>query len=341
MSTGNERTRFGTATTGRCPVAHRIQDHEDFEHDFTTPGKQGSLECPFAKLPPNGVSPLANGQGDPIAAEFHQDKLSASSPTAGVQTPQKCPIRFLDRHSPEEIAKYFENHKHEIPRSHEICVKRYQQNEESIRQVDAKYGNLVSMIQGLGVKHKQYLPERDKIEDHDPSTVSRAVERWAEDVSQRSIPATDTAAAENQKDVEEEEHRVSRFEKPLREVRVGESPSRPWGISVPADKEPAPSALQSEDAVDEMHIKSESIRPASAAFVSPHRSPTDPGARKRPEKVSQKISEDWNDSPREKSKEDVKRDGAQISFNGPVFFGYPADQVATLLQSLSLGHMPS
>ena len=40
-----------------------------------------------------------------------------------------CPIRFLDQHSPEEVATYFERHKHELPRSHEVCVKRYQSND--------------------------------------------------------------------------------------------------------------------------------------------------------------------------------------------------------------------
>ncbi|KAK3060873.1 hypothetical protein LTR53_019968, partial [Teratosphaeriaceae sp. CCFEE 6253] len=30
-----------------------------------------------------------------------------------------CPIRFMDQHSPEEVATYFEKHKHELPRSHE------------------------------------------------------------------------------------------------------------------------------------------------------------------------------------------------------------------------------
>jgi len=60
----------------------------------------------------------------------------------------------MDQHSPEEIAKYFENHKHEIPRSHAICVNRFQRNGESMRQIDEKYGNLVNMIQGLGQKHK-------------------------------------------------------------------------------------------------------------------------------------------------------------------------------------------
>jgi hypothetical protein len=38
--------------------------------------------------------------------------------------------------------------------------------------------------------------------------------------------------------------------------------------------------------------------------------------------------------PRDKQKTDT-----QIIFNGPVFFGYSAEQVATLLQNTSLGSM--
>ena len=78
---------------------------------------------------------------DPIKAEIcgMSDHAAEEAPTEApvvaksaienhVQSnpdPNVCPIRFLDQHSPVEAATYFENHKHEIPRSHEICVKRY------------------------------------------------------------------------------------------------------------------------------------------------------------------------------------------------------------------------
>lgn len=300
----------------KCPIAHHAPDPEDLERDFTTPGVQGNLGCPFAKMS-NGISNGLNVEEDPIAAEFHQDGTSTRSPND--HRPGQCPIRFLDQHSPEEVAKYFENHKHEIPRSHEICVRRYQSNETSARQLDAKYGSLVNMIQGLGVKHKAYLPERDRIEERDKSS-SNNVEKWAETVSNDAAPvATDTPTAD-------EQPRVSHFERPLREVRVGESPSRPWGISVPANKEVPPSALQSEDGVAHLKIDSESSR--ASPPTKPSRCPVDHAQARQSE------------SPLRKSEPDAVKNAdprTQIIFNGPVFFGYSADQVAALLQKTTLG----
>ncbi|OAP59582.1 hypothetical protein AYL99_06880 [Fonsecaea erecta] len=296
----------------RCPIAHGNGDPEDLERDFTTPGVQGTLGCPFAKMA-NG--PASSIHEDPIAAEFHQDTYSARSPHPD-QRPGQCPIRFLDQHSPEEVAKYFENHKHEIPRSHEICVRRYQGNESGARQLDAKYGNLVNMIQGLGVKHKAYLPERDRIEEQS----TQAVEKWAENISE-------TAAAPPTQDgaVADEEPRISHFDKPLREVRVGESPSRPWGISVPADKEPTLSALQEEENVAHLKMRSTSPHNASAAHRNDH--PQEQGQTTFPSKKQ------TDDSPQ------GKEPRTQIIFNGPVFFGYSAEEVSALLQNTNLGNM--
>ncbi|KAI7203290.1 hypothetical protein KC365_g18273, partial [Hortaea werneckii] len=104
-----------------------------------------------------------------------------------------------------------------------------------IRELDAKYGNIVSMIQGLGKKHKDYLPnepdpEAEDIEGEEvfeEAKDNEKVRKWASSVSaQAPQPAGDDAG-------EEEEERVQHFERPLRDIRVGESPSRPWGISVP------------------------------------------------------------------------------------------------------------
>ena len=143
-----------------------------------------------------------------------------------------CPIRFLDQHSPEEVATYFEKHKHELPRSHEVCVMRYQSNEEQIKELDAKYGNLVSMIQGLGKRHKEMLPEDIVVEDEDEEGGSEKalsdekIRKWASSVSAQ--------APEPEAEVDEEEERLPHFDRPVRDIRVGESPSRPWGIHVPA-----------------------------------------------------------------------------------------------------------
>ncbi|ETI28540.1 hypothetical protein G647_00990 [Cladophialophora carrionii CBS 160.54] len=297
----------------RCPVAHPSRNPEDLERDFTTPGVQGTLGCPFAKMA-NGLA--SSVQNDPIAAEFHQDKASTLSPPVD-QRPGQCPIRFLDQHSPEEVAKYFENHKHEIPRSHEICVRRYGGNETSARQLDAKYGNLVNMIQGLGVKHKAYLPERDRIEERDKDS-TRGVEKWAENISQDATPPVQEGA------VPDEGVRQSHFERPLREVRVGESPTRPWGISVPADREPTPSALQDEDEAAHLKLPSATSRPTPGA--TPNRGPTEHG-----QKPQQRGS-------RPGDAIETTDHRTQVIFNGPVFFGYSAEEVASLLQKMDLAN---
>ena len=159
--------------------------------------------------------------------------------------PNVCPIRFLDQHSPEEVATYFENHKHDLPRSHEICVKRYQSNENQIKELDARYGNLVSMIQGLGVKHQPMLPaeppeDEEDLEDDDGGLDPKDAEKvrnWANSVSPPRSEVVQVAdgnlADDEAADSDAGEERQSRFARPLRPIRVGESPSRPWGINVP------------------------------------------------------------------------------------------------------------
>lgn len=218
------------------------------EQDFTVPGKKSSLLCPFARptmnpqnfhdgstmesdrplTPSDAKDPTPRGSADPICAAMYAETMNSPPPSQSGSA-AKCPIRYLDQHSPEEVARYFETHKHEIPRSHEVCVKRYQRNEDDIRKLDAKYGNLVSMIQGLGQKHQPMLPADQEEEDVDAElerTSNDRVKNWAKAVSADGV---------GQEDVEPEgdEDRESRFDRPLKDIRVGESPSRPWGISVP------------------------------------------------------------------------------------------------------------
>merc|ERR1712070_1036907 len=57
------------------------------------------------------------------------------------------------------------------------------------------------------------------------------VRKWASSVSAQAPQAT--MQEDGPEAGEEEEERVQHFERPLRDIRVGESPSRPWGISVP------------------------------------------------------------------------------------------------------------
>ncbi|KAF2724827.1 hypothetical protein K431DRAFT_281785 [Polychaeton citri CBS 116435] len=188
---------------------------------------------------------------DPIKAEIcglsdHSNAIETAGPPIFISDEDAkqddngvCPIRFLNQHSPEEIATYFENHKHELPRSHEVCVKRYQSNEESIKELDAKYGNLASMLQGLGQKHQPMLPD-DPQEDEeggepqlDQESPSNAqITQWAQDVKGKAPAAIPPPPLD---DVElEDEDRQPHFDRPLREIRVGESPSRPWGYNIPS-----------------------------------------------------------------------------------------------------------
>ncbi|OIW34860.1 hypothetical protein CONLIGDRAFT_607799 [Coniochaeta ligniaria NRRL 30616] len=216
------------------------------EQDFTVEGQKGQLNCPFSPQ----QSAVENGEempdaanvgvedstphhsADPICAAMYEENVHAPAPAAAASNAQ-CPIRFMDKHSPEEIAHYVETHKHEIPRSHEVCVRRYQRNEEQIRKLDAKYGNLVNMIQDLSHLHKPMMPEGEhELEEHDRASTTR-VENWAHAVSSAGEAGDPDVPEEEQPLEHVADDRESHFDRPLKEVRVGESPSRPWGISVP------------------------------------------------------------------------------------------------------------
>ncbi|KAI7231186.1 hypothetical protein KC330_g6564 [Hortaea werneckii] len=216
----------------RDPIKAEIcgmSDHNEEQHEpaVSTQGKEAE---------PSTSSTHAVADGAPASQTAATADQASATENAEVGV---CPIRFLDQHSPEEVATYFEKHKHELPRSHEICVRRYQSNEDQIRELDAKYGNIVSMIQGLGKKHKDYLPnepdpEAEDIEGEEvfeEAKDNEKVRKWASSVSAQAPQPT--SYEDGDEAGEEEEERVQHFERPLRDIRVGESPSRPWGISVP------------------------------------------------------------------------------------------------------------
>ena len=255
-----------------------------------------------------------------------------------------CPIRFLEKHSPEEMATYFERHKHELPRSHEVCVKRYQSNEKQIRELDAKYGNLVSMIQGLGAKHKDMLPEEpaddEVVAAGEDSKSAKKVRKWASSVSAQA-PAG-----------EDEEDRQPHFERPLRDIRVGESPSRPWGIPVPAkylekadsvsSSKPVPIASPPIDAPSQNREAEARVKkPPQCPFgfgqaetpVAKGASGTQPEGRKpvfvAPEDMHERTQRHEN------ATETRKPYQTHMVFKGPVFFGYGADDAARILQGSS------
>jgi len=96
------------------------------------------------------------------------------------------------------------------------------------------------MIQDLGQKHKPMLPEvpvDDEDMDGEDTKSHQNIENWAktvgEDVAGGEGEDVDVAPPQ-QDDTPYEEGRVQRFDRPMKEIRVGESPSRPWGVPIPA-----------------------------------------------------------------------------------------------------------
>ncbi|KAJ2904709.1 hypothetical protein MKZ38_007327 [Zalerion maritima] len=253
QDTGSSRAHTSPTTLTSMTTA--------MEQDFTVQGQKGKLECPFqanhslvdASEAPNNdhnnvhddnenpaevsgaQDPTPHHSADPICAAMYEETMSSTPPTNASNGANKCPIRYMDQHSPEEIAQYVEKHKHEIPRSHEVCVRRYQRNEDQIRKLDAKYGSLATMIQDLSHLHQPMLPLDAQGNSQGQEEVDRAsnqrVENWAQDVSASPPEDPEKKAQPSVEDTNLE--RESHFDRPLKEVRVGESPSRPWGISVP------------------------------------------------------------------------------------------------------------
>ncbi|CAK7225484.1 hypothetical protein SCUCBS95973_005880 [Sporothrix curviconia] len=272
---------------------------------------------------------------DPICAALAEESSYQRVPSSGGGAAPRCPIRFLDQHSPEEVAHYVETHKHQLPRSHAICLKRYNKSEQQIRKIDAKYGNLVNMISGLGQFHQPMLAsaepapggtdngggpggvilgvdERDEEEIVDRAKLHKdsheRVKRWANGVSASGEEAdgedtqTDNANAVvgDKADGQGESlrgrrrsmaysggressgsggdntdpERESHFDRPLKEVRLGESPSRPWGIAVPITSISHDAAAQPPLSPPAAPVRMPS--PMRAAVHSPTLSPSKP-----------------------------------------------------------------
>ncbi|CAD0113928.1 unnamed protein product [Aureobasidium uvarum] len=383
------------------------------EQDFTVPGTPSRLDCPFASMERRKLSSHAasvvsrykpesvrqprtsgsringrrnsssarNSVVDPIrevcAMESHKKSPDAAPSVQGSSTDKVCPIRFLDQHSPEEVAAYFELHKHELPRSHEICVKRYQSNEEQIRQLDAKYGNIVSMIQGLGQKHVSLLPENlgdehqdaEQDFDQDERASHEKIRKWAS-----TVYTGPDAPAEEKKDEEgTEDERLPRFDRPLRDVRLGESPSRPWGIQVPIDAQDRHNSVSSsvaaaaEAQAPQPPFEAQLERPKGKCPFgfdqqkSPGQNQEDgignePAIKPVQEKPAADNVEHVDTKPTfirqgqfEASTEKKvgeqpvfikaepdgrKNETAQMVFTGPVFIGYSVQEAMTVLQSM-------
>lgn len=306
----------------------------------------GTLNSDRPLTPLDMKDPTPHQSSDPICAALYAETMSSPPPSANGSA-TKCPIRYLDQHSPEEVARYFETHKHEIPRSHEVCVKRYQRNEDDIRKLDAKYGNLVSMIQGLGQKHQPMLPINDEEEAMElERTSNERVENWAQAVSADGIELEEEPVLEDQAD------RESRFDRPLKEVRVGESPSRPWGISVPILEppegqrpvSPPPAPVSAEHTPKPAgkcpfgHGQNEDKPAPSPLQERPAGKCPFPQDQKaaglKPEPAPALFSQPAFIQP-EVAKTDSKLHSGgvpQMIFTGPVFIGYPMEQALAFMQ---------
>lgn len=383
------------------------------EQDFTVEGTPSKLGCPFAAManrklsshaasvvsryrsgsrsggaetPRSSVSRI-NGRDSSVARASLPDPIKAETCAmeahgrpedvdAEVQASSGvCPIRFLDQHSPEEVAAYFELHKHELPRSHEVCVKRYQSNEESIRQLDAKYGNLVSMITGLGHKHTPLLPDKidgdgDEIDaeaEESDHLSDEKIRKWASSVD------TDAAGVDLiEAEAPDDEERQHRFDRPLRDVRLGESPSRPWGIQVPFRVVRRESAMSVSSAPGPARMRVPELSPIAAARPTPPRNDTKDTARpvgkcpfgfdapaKKDEPVQDSRERTKPAAAPTSSPDSVPKarresgaafinaapvnintesksttgSGPQMVFTGPVFIGYSLEQAMSLLQT--------
>ncbi|OAL52254.1 hypothetical protein IQ07DRAFT_670617 [Pyrenochaeta sp. DS3sAY3a] len=359
------------------------------EKDFTTAGTPSKLSCPFASSSARG-SPLATPRSstsrlslrgrrskrpsftDPIRAEICGNDVASSSPSVAASgSAAVCPIRFLDQHDPEEVAKYFEKHKHELPRSHEVCITRFQSNQDSIEQLDRKYGNMVNMIQGLGQKHQAWLPEEpeDAIEEEPEAETNEDINNYPK--ADAKVQKWATAVSASLHDVspppEPEEHaldenRTAQFDRPMKEVRVGESPSRPWGIQIPAKYTNAESSSSvGSVATASPQLPLETNRPigetpktskcpfdhqAMGKMPPTHdpQTPTQPRAHvprvpdhppsEAPPPQAQAQPQLQNNQSTDKGPPQVV---PQMVFNGPVFLGYPPDQLLILLQNSNLG----
>ena len=166
------------------------------------------------------------------------------------------------------------------------------------------------MIKGLGMKHQPLLPSKEEDEEDDPALDSksmRKVESWAQRVD------AGNEGAEMPNDTKTQllgfDDRQAHFDRPLKEIRVGESPSRPWGIPVPPATVP-PLKLDK-----------------SASTPTPRGSRTKAGGGNHGDKAGiatgHTADERDDDTPR-------------MLFTGPVFIGYGPEQASAFIKANAL-----
>ena len=203
------------------------------------------------------------------------------------------------------------------------------------------------MIRGLSVKHQAFLPNEGQEPASNSGGSAQRVEKWAADVDSKHV-----AIKEEGEEDDGEEERQGHFDRPLREVRVGESPSRPWGIPVPIPPDPVISAPHSPTAP--VQVSGDERLGANPGDTNmgvpmPGRCPFGHGGNQpanvvaetetiRNEEVRDQAADGDDAGDRPPDNPEPKSKPANVVFNGPVFFGYSAEQTASLIQNLgSLG----
>jgi proteasome activator subunit 4 len=219
----------------------------------------------------------------------------------------------------------------------------------------------------LGQKHQVWLPEdpEDAIEEEpevEPhmSTAAKAdtkVQNWASAVSASLHDGT--PPPEESEVHAHDETRDTDFDRPLKEVRVGESPSRPWGISIPAKYTNA----ESSSSVGSQPTASPQLPLDTGRSIGEtpqktgkcpfdHRAMGQTPGQQPPQSAPQPQSQPGLTTPRMAPVEPLPQPQIrepqsleaenpkmipQMVFNGPVFLGYPPDQLLVLLQNSNLG----
>jgi hypothetical protein len=189
-------------------------------------------------------------------------------------------------------------------------------------------------------------------------TSNERVENWAQAVSVDGVEHEDMA------EPGAEEDRESRFDRPLKEIRVGESPSRPWGISVPifdppegqrpVSPPPAPVSAGREPITTETCPFSHGQQPAVAEKLAVPQNQHKP-AGKCPHAgmaVENVVAQEPSPRVRPHTQPTIQTQPAfiqhpeapkmnssvpQMIFTGPVFIGYPMEQAMTFMHQYNKG----
>ena len=198
------------------------------------------------------------------------------------------------------------------------------------------------MIQGLGEKHQSLLhakwedqeklgerPEETACHRQDEQEMAK-VKTWAATVSdgQERVPG-DIA----EKPADRENH----FDRDLKEVRLGESPSRPWGIQVPLEASlDRPKSPHASDGNPDHVFHQEALSDAVGADRSELNSNNAPD---RPQDRPIFLPSHRVPPPSSPpvSKEEPLKSQPPMVFTGPVFIGYSVEQAAELLRLTGLG----